>query len=66
MSAVSLEMREDKRRNIGWGNVDGVPLGRTATAALMAPTTSLVEERPTKKCPTQRIGCGISEAATVS
>ena len=48
------------------GKIDGVPLGRMATAAPMAPTPYLAEERPTKKRPTQRIRRGIAEAATVS
>ena len=60
------DTREDKGRRIGRENVDGVPLGRTATAAPMAPTPSLVEELTTKKHPAQHIGCEIAEAATVS
>ena len=59
-------MREEKRRRVGTGNVDSVPLGRTATAALMAPTSSLEEERTTKKRPSQCIERDIAEAATVS
>ena len=66
MSTTVAETREDKGRRIGRENVDGVPLGRTATAAPMAPTPSLVEERLTKRRPAQNIGREIAEAATVS
>ena len=48
------------------GNVDGVPLGITATAALMAPNPSLNKYQPTNKRTTQRIGRKIAEAETVS
>ena len=66
MITMSAETWEDRRGRIGRENVDGVPHGRTATAAPMAPTPSLAEERPTKKRPAQRIGQRIAEAATVS
>ena len=37
---------EGQARAYWAGNVDGVPLGRMATAALIDPTPSLAEERP--------------------
>ena len=63
---MAVDMWEDKHGRIGWENVDGVPLGRTAMAALMAPTPYLTEERPTKTRPAHIIGHEIAEAATVS
>ena len=66
MSAVAVQTREYKRGRIGRGNVDGVPLGRMAMAALMAPTPSLAEECPKKKRPAQPIEHGIAEAEMVS
>ena len=53
------EIREDKIGNIGREIVDGVPLGRTATAASTAPSPFPEEEQPKKNRPTQHIGCGI-------
>ena len=35
MRTASVEMQEDKISNISWENINGVPLGGTATAALM-------------------------------
>ena len=64
MYAVAAQTKEARRGNIGRENVDGVPSGRTATAAPMALTPSLAEERPTKKRPAQSIGREIAEAAT--
>ena len=62
-----VEMREDNIRHNGRENVDSVPLGGTATVASTAPSLSPAdEERPEKKCPSQRIGRGIAEVATVS
>ena len=66
IGAVSVQMKEDKCRSIGRENVDNVPRRRMSTADPMDPTPCFSEERPTKKLPTQRFGCGISEAATVS
>ena len=66
MSVVAVHMREDKRGRIGREDVDSVPLCRAATAARMAPTPFLAEERPTKKLLACRIGTNISEALTVS
>ena len=66
MSATAADTREDKRGHIGPENIYGVPIGRTATAALMALTPSLAEERPTKKRPDQSIGHNIAEEATMS
>ena len=66
MSVVAVHMWEDQRRHTGMENIDGVPLGITATVALIAPTSSISEERPTKKRTTQRIQRKIVRAATVS
>ena len=63
---AAVETREDKHGRIGREKVDGVPLGRTATAAPMASTPSLAGEWPTKKRRAQPIGRAIAEAATVS
>ena len=66
MSTMSAETWEDRRGRIGRENVDIVPLSRTATAAPMAPTPSLAEERPTKKRPAQIIGHNIVGKAKMS
>ena len=55
MSTTVAGMWEYTRGCIGQDNVDGVPLGRMATADPMAPTPYLAEERTTKKHPAQRI-----------
>ena len=60
MRAVSVQTQEDKRGRIGQGNIDGIPLSRTATVDLMAQTPYLIEEHPTKKHPAQHIGHGIA------
>ena len=62
---VVAQMQEEKRGSIGRENINGATLGRTETAAPMAPTPSLVETGQKKKRPTQRIGREIAEAATV-
>ena len=61
-----VQMREDKHRSIGQGNVDIVPLGRTSTAALMASTPYPVEDRLTKKSYDHHISCGVAIYSTVS
>ena len=66
MSEVAVQTQEYKCGCIGRENVDVVPLGITATAYPVSLTPSLAEERPVAERPTQRIGCGIAEAATVS
>ena len=66
MSKTAAEKREDKRGSIGQKNVDNVPLGITATEALMDLTPSLTEESLTNKCAAQSIRRGIVEEATVS
>ena len=60
MRVVAVQTWEDKREHIGREKVDGVPLGRTETAALIFLTPSLAEERLTKKRPAQHIGRGAS------
>ena len=60
-----VETQEDKIRHNGQENFDSVPLGGTAMAALVDPSMSHVEERPTKMHPTQSNRRGIVAAATV-
>ena len=60
MSALAAEMWEDKHRRIGREHIDGIPLGRTATADPLAPTSSLTEKGMTKNHPSKYIGCGIT------
>ena len=66
MRTATIETREDKIRHIGQETVNGVPIGGTATAALMALSPSPAEERPTKKRPAQHIGCGSTPTETMS
>ena len=66
MGVVAVQIWEDNHRHIGWENIDGAPLGRTATAAPMAPTTSIVEEKTTKNRPSQSIRHKIAEVEMVS
>ena len=63
---AEVETQEDKIRHNGRENVDSVPLGVTATAALMDPSPSPTEERPTKNRPKQNIGCGSTTTEKVS
>ena len=59
MSVMVVEKQEDKCGRIGRENIDGVPLGRTATAASMAPNKYLAEEQHSNNHPAHNIGCGI-------
>ena len=63
---VVVHIREGKSGIIGQYNVDGVPLGITATADPMDPTPYPMEERPTKKLPAHNIGCRIKIESRVS
>ena len=65
MSVVAVQTQEDMHTRIEREIVDGVPLGRTATASPIYPTPSLTEERPAKKHPAQRIRREKAELATV-
>ena len=58
------QVDEEKIGPIGQEIVDGVPLGGTAMAALMAPSPA--EKRPSKNCLAQHIECGITTTETVS
>ena len=59
MRKAAKETREDKIGHIGKEIVNYVRLGGTPTAASMAPSPSLTEERPTNNRPAHNIGRGI-------
>ena len=63
---ATVKIQDKNIRHIGWGEIDSVPLSGMEMAASMDPSLSFVEERPTKKCPTQCIGFRRAAAALVS
>ena len=66
MSTAAEEKREDKIGHIGQEIVYSFPLGGTATTDLISPSLYPAEERPTKKCTAQHIGCRITTTKTAS
>ena len=62
---MAADTGEESCSLIGRGNLNGVLLGGTTTAAPMDHYQSHAKERPTKKRTAQHIRCGIAEAATM-
>ena len=63
---AAVETPEDNIRHNVRENIDGVPLGVTATAGLMATSLYPTDERPTKNHPAHNIGCRCTTTETVS
>ena len=65
MSTAATETQEENRGRIGREDVNRALPSGMSTAALMDPSLSPAEERPTKKFPAHSIRRRIVEAATI-